>query len=144
MVQLPTLLYLFMNFLEIEPCIQHCKFWGLCLEGVSGKKREREGAREREREGDTSVDFIDIKMLSILLFLSSFGLPSVLSSLFVLDSNLSFFLSAVITISYLIITWHINILLMLNKQVSCQLKSFFQNIFLLSLITEVFSCFALE
>lgn len=49
MVQLPTLLYLFMNFLEIKPCIQHCKFWGLCLEGVSGK--ERKGTSEGEGEG---------------------------------------------------------------------------------------------
>lgn len=71
---------------------------------MSQGKRERERVRERGREGDKTVDFIDIKMLRILLFLSSFGLPSVLSSLSLLDYNLSFFLSTIITISYLIIT----------------------------------------
>lgn len=54
-MQLPTLLYLFMSFLELKPCIQHCKF----IEGSA--LRVYWGGRE----ADTSVGFIDIKVFRV-------------------------------------------------------------------------------
>lgn len=56
-----------MNFLEIKPCIQHCKF-------ISGsairiyQDGDGEAGREEEMETDTSVDFIDIKIRILLFF----------------------------------------------------------------------------
>lgn len=139
---LPTLLYLFMSFLERKPCIQHCKFIlgsSVRSQDISGRGW---GAGKRWRQTDTSVDFRDIKMLRVFDCFYSQSLWIVFSVKFIIYLRFQFFslfLHAVITVSSLMIERHINIPFLLNKQKSCQLKSLFQCIVLFCLIKEASS-----
>ena len=87
---LPTLLYLFMSFLEIKPCIQHCKFIlgsSVRSQDISGRGW---GAGKRWRQTDTSVHFRDIKMLRAFSVLYSWSLWIVFSVKFIIYLRFQF------------------------------------------------------
>lgn len=63
-INLPTLLYVLMNLLEIKPCIQYCKFiLRSALRVFLGRKGGRKHRKERKIK--TRVDFIESKMLVV-------------------------------------------------------------------------------